>query len=846
MTHMTNFFKNEAADLLISGYLPIPIAPNSKGCRLENWPNYRFRPEDADRYAACGVGLLCGQGPNPIAGIDCDTKDPELLSWLADELGAFGPISRVGNAPKVLYVLRAEEAGITKLSSAKFVDPQGGTHQLEILGAGQQFVAFGIHPITGRPYEWTDPFGGPRAMRASDLAIISRESLQALIHKFEERCRARGWKIESGGRSSGSAGEQIGAFEKAVAESQKPNISLEQAKAYLMQLPASDADDRSRWIETGMALHFQFDGSDEAFTLWDEFSRRSQKYKSSDETRYLWNGFGKHSHRPITFATVISRANAEHEKALREAKRAELEVELAKIQQCSDRYEVQTVLKRTSLTDSMDIEQFVKAAQAKVLELTGLKPSLASIRGYLPKPCKRGKYELTEDGNAQRFVDRYSDSLRYVVETGEWLMWTGFYWGQTSEVEANELARQTVLAIADEARDCKNEEERSALFKFCGLSQKAAMYRHMVEIARGDDKIRIHASELDAQTRFVAVQNGEIDLKTLQFIPAQQSHYLTQVMGVSYDPQAECPLWKKTVLEVCSGDEKKAEFYQLIASYPILGEPIEQKFFTLQGGGANGKSTLTNTILHVYGQFGLITPSETLLGQSTNSNAGQTREDLLRLKGKRLVTVMEPDDDKPLKEGTIKALTGGEQIAARGLYAKKTVTFKPQFTLHFCTNHDLLIRGTDHGILRRTVIMTFDRVFSDNEQDKTLCEKLKAEGSGILNWILEGVRRYREKGLVIPPCVAEATERYKEGQDLTKEWLEENFEFGSGFVVSNVAAFQSWEAYAEPRGLRGYIKNTRSLSKKLSGKGFKSIKNTFGVRGRGFLGLRLKQFTNLE
>lgn len=128
---------------------------------------------------------------------------------------------------------------------------------------------------------------------------------------------------------------------------------------------------------------------------------------------------------------------------------------------------------------------------------------------------------------------------------------------------------------------------------------------------------------------------------------------------------------EKTVLEVCSGDEQKAEFYQLIASYPILGEPIEQKFFTLQGGGANGKSTLTNTILHVYGQFGLITPSETLLGQSTNSNAGQTREDLLRLKGKRLVTVMEPDDDKPLKEGTIKALTGGEQIAARGLYAKR-------------------------------------------------------------------------------------------------------------------------------------------------------------------------------
>jgi len=142
--------------------------------------------------------------------------------------------------------------------------------------------------------------------------------------------------------------------------------------------------------------------------------------------------------------------------------------------------------------------------------------------------------------------------------------------------------------------------------------------------------------------------------------------------------------------------------------------------------------------------------------------------------------------------------------------------------------------------------MTFDRVFKESEQDKTLCEKLKAEGSGILNWILEGVRKYRQTGLAIPSCVAEATERYKEGQDLTKEWLEECFEFGPAYAVSNIAAFQSWEAYAEPRGLRGYIKNTRSLSKKLSGKGFKGIKNSHGIRDRGFLGLRLKDFSNLD
>lgn len=39
-----------------------------------------------------------------------------------------------------------------KMSSAKFVDEKGEKHQVEILGAGQQFVAYGIHPETGKPY----------------------------------------------------------------------------------------------------------------------------------------------------------------------------------------------------------------------------------------------------------------------------------------------------------------------------------------------------------------------------------------------------------------------------------------------------------------------------------------------------------------------------------------------------------------------------------------------------------------------------------------------------------------------------------------------------------------------
>lgn len=156
---MPNYFKDKAAALAANGYLPIPIKPGTKKCQEPKWPNFRFAPKDAEVYANYGIGLLCGQGEYPLMAIDCDTTDPVLLDRLRYALG--DTITRVGRAPRILYLFAAERAGIEKMSSAKFVDEKGEKHQVEILGAGQQFVAYGIHPETGKPYKWTDAYGGP-------------------------------------------------------------------------------------------------------------------------------------------------------------------------------------------------------------------------------------------------------------------------------------------------------------------------------------------------------------------------------------------------------------------------------------------------------------------------------------------------------------------------------------------------------------------------------------------------------------------------------------------------------------------------------------------------------------
>uniref|UniRef100_UPI00404877CE VapE domain-containing protein n=1 Tax=Yoonia sp. TaxID=2212373 RepID=UPI00404877CE len=52
----------------------------------------------------------------------------------------------------------------------------------------------------------------------------------------------------------------------------------------------TDADDRDQWLNIGMALHAEFNGSDEGFDLWAHWSRQSPKFNERDQCQ-KWKSF---------------------------------------------------------------------------------------------------------------------------------------------------------------------------------------------------------------------------------------------------------------------------------------------------------------------------------------------------------------------------------------------------------------------------------------------------------------------------------------------------------------------------------------------------------------------------
>ena len=79
-------------------------------------------------------------------------------------------------------------------------------------------------------------------------------------------------------------------------------------KAVLAEIPAHIMDDRDSWIRLGVALHHQFQGSEEGFRLWLDTSARSPKYlenSSEKAERRRYEGFGKTRGKPATMLTVL-------------------------------------------------------------------------------------------------------------------------------------------------------------------------------------------------------------------------------------------------------------------------------------------------------------------------------------------------------------------------------------------------------------------------------------------------------------------------------------------------------------------------------------------------------------
>jgi putative DNA primase/helicase len=330
-------------------------------------------------------------------------------------------------------------------------------------------------------------------------------------------------------------------------------------------------------------------------------------------------------------------------------------------------------------------------------------------------------------------------------------------------------------------------------------------------------EISVSAKDFDVQPFLFNLRNGTYNFKT-NVVQLHNPHdKLQKVSPVLFDKDKKALKWLDFLNIIFCEDSDLIDFVQKCVGYSLTGYTDIQSVFFCYGKGANGKSTFFSTLRLLAGDYyDTITIDSILSGRSGNNN---TQYEMSKLKGKRLIVASEIPENRKLNESQLKDLTGGEAILARNPF-EKPFSFQPTHKLWLFGNHKPVIAGTDNGIWRRIRLIPFSATIPPEKQRKMsdIMKEFHDELSGILNWALEGYRKFQEEGLEIPRSVEAATEEYRKESDFLSDFFQVKCEMKGKTLLKEL--FQEYEKWCAEEKIEIEIKDVRKMSKALKDRGF--------------------------
>ncbi|TZG26493.1 phage/plasmid primase, P4 family [Sphingomonas montanisoli] len=488
------------------------------------------------------------------------------------------------------------------------------------------------------------------------------------------------------------------------------------------------------------------------------------------------------------------------------------------------------------------------------------------------------RYPLTDLGNAERFRRRFGRDFLYVPEWG-WLAWDGKRWNRD---QANGLVARavydTVRAIGREAKlveesgdkDWPDAKPGARDFVVKATKTSVTMYSdtirawgrtsesagHLACIARlAEPYLTARPADFDADPMMINLLNWTLEFGTppgtnepaFRLLPFNREHRITKLAAVEWDPDAKCPIYDRFLGEVQPDPEMRG-FLHAWGGYNLTGSISAQKFVLNYGEGANGKSTWVDTVAWMIGDYSRSCGIETFVDQGRQRKGGDATPDLAALTGRRMVRTAEPEKGAKFSDGLIKALTGGEPMNVRELnmpFYEMIVTFKVT-----CSANIKPQIGTDHGIKRRVRLVPWDVIIPDERQDDQLTAKLKAEGSGILNHLIQGCLAWMRDGLPEPEAIKEATRDYQEENDPLGRFLglcvapgkpEERVQSSLLYDI-----FRAWAKWAGEENASGKPWSQKWFTNQMKLKGHKTIQSNT-IQWIGIVALKaVRDFVDAE
>lgn len=761
-------YQRKAVSLVENGYAILPIQSGEKRPTFNGWRQYQATVERIERewQGNGNIGILTDRTP----AIDIDIKDEamalEMERVVLDLLGD-APV-RVGMAPKRLLVFRTNTP-FRKVDSGFFTDAEGVQHKVEVLGEGQQFVAFGIHPDTRKPYRWVSLESPGDDLHAEDLPLLTADDARTVVEAFIQRAEARGW-VRASAAASGPAGADEFWFLRP-----KPEATDEEVEEAVRLFP-NPGRDYDLWIKVGAALHDHYAGDERGFSLWDQWSSRSSLYEEV-LTRRKWDSFGRYTGQPVTIGFLLAATRAERKKAeVAEAVAGNASARsplIDAIRSCNDPEAlVGDLLAQAALAnlDALNEELVVKeiAARRKALKATEvsartLKKKLADLRGTSQKDVEAGLGMLLEKAVADKVLEmKFDAGARLMFFSDLWWVYAGGVWRRTEENMVAKAAQDAVLQLQSEqdpvAMKLASELMESRGDRLSGLV--ANIVSTMKRIVGEDgmtDPLNLCADQVP---RVINCANGELwfDLDgTFRFRKHDPESRLTSQVACKYDPKATCPTWDamlSKVFQSCLEPEEVARHFDEVFGYMLQPERHQAAWVMFKGPGGNGKSTLLGVIRSLMGPGAVLSHSIAELTNGANTHFTDSAQGKLMLLD---------DDFKAgglLPDDWLKKFSEAKGVTANPKFGRQ-YSFTARCTPVILSNVWPSTVDLTEGLRRRALVFETNHVLTAEEKNpRHLQEVLRSELPGVLNRLIAGLVRVLQRGQrFAPPAECEASKQ---------------------------------------------------------------------------------------
>lgn len=381
-------------------------------------------------------------------------------------------------------------------------------------------------------------------------------------------------------------------------------------------------------------------------------------------------------------------------------------------------------------------------------------------------------------GNARRFAIDYAGQVAYAKDSKAWWVYRDGRWVRDESAvralaqgpfieslyqRAEDLREQAADTVDDDARDAILERAKS----WENWARKSSYETdRVVHLAKAEPGLVTMEEDFDADAYALNTPDGVVDLRTGSMREHRPEDYTTKMTAAApgvVDGPAH-GLWQE-FLDLVMPEPEEQDALQRLLGYSTIGNVSEKVMVFVKGPANTGKSKVLDAVNLALGSYGMTASVETFL-----QVGGRENYHLADLAGRRFIVTTEFDEDQRVNRSFVKAFTGGDPVTVRRIH-ESPFTYQPAGTIFVGTNR-MPWFGGDPASWTRVILVPFELGFGYDWLDHRMgdgtrvnfADAWRQAAPEVLLWLLDGVRKFREGGIVVPERWAIAAEAERSEQ----------------------------------------------------------------------------------